>query len=414
MTFPIDLVRESFPALAIEDAGRARVYLDNPAGTQVPQMVVDAIASCLVTSNANLGGFFATSKRADDVVLNAHQAAADFVGARGADEIIIGANMTSLTFQLSRSICRDFAPGDEIVLTRMDHEGDIAPWLEMAEEKELTVRWLPFDQESWQLEPDALEGLLSERTRLVALNYASNLTGSINDIKALTEVAKRAGALVFVDAVQYAPHGLIDVQDLGCDFLACSSYKFFGPHMGLLYGRRELLQELHAYKCRCVSEELPGKFETGTPQIELQAGLTATVDYYAWLGAENGIDGTRREQIAGAFAAAQAYENPLAARLISGLQDLRGITIQGITNPNRMGHRVPTVSFTHERRKPAEISGQLAEQNIFVWDGHNYAPELVRQLGIAEDEGVVRIGIAHYNTDDEIDRTLNALGGITG
>lgn len=412
MIFPIDLVRERFPALAIEDAGKARIYLDNPAGTQVPQMVADAVASCLVQSNANLGGFFASSQRAGEVVQQGHEAAADFVGANGADEIIIGANMTSLTFQLSRSICKDFAPGDEIVLTRMDHEGDIAPWLEMAEEKQLIIRWLRFDPESWQLEPAALEELLSDRTRLVALNYASNLTGSINDLKALTERSKQAGALVYVDAVQFAPHGLIDVQNLGCDFLTCSSYKFFGPHLGLLWGRRELLQDLHAYQCRCVSDELPTKFETGTPQIELQAGLAATVDYFAWLGAEAGEGGGRRAQIAASFAMAQAHETLLVTRLISGLQSIPGVTIHGITNPDRMGHRVPTVAFTCDQRKPAEIAERLADRNIFVWSGHNYAPEIVRQLGIPEDEGVVRIGIAHYNAEAEIDRTLDALEGI--
>lgn len=414
MTFPIDLVRGCFSALAITDAGQARVYLDNPAGTQVPRMVVDRIAACLVECNANLGGFFATSRRADDVVQQGHEAAADFLGAAHADEIIIGANMTSLTFQLSRSICRDFLPGDEIVLTRMDHEGNLAPWLEMAEEKQLQIRWLPFDTGSWQLEPAALEELLSERTRLVALNYASNVTGSINDIKALTKRAKAVGALVYVDAVQLAPHRLIDVQDLGCDFLACSSYKFFGPHLGLLWGRRELLEKLHAYKCRCVDEELPTKFETGTPQIELQAGLAATVDYYAWLGAGTGTRGSRRQQIAAAFAASEAHENALAMRLISGLQDMAGVTIHGITDPHLVAHRVPTVAFTHDRKKPAEIAKRLAGQNIFVWNGHNYAPEIVRQLAIPEDEGVLRIGIAHYNSAAEIDQILEALGTILG
>ena len=410
MTFPIDLVRGHFPSLSVEDAGKERIYFDNPAGTQVPQMVADAVAACLIESNANLGGYFTTSQRADAVVANAHQAAADFLGASGPDEIIIGPNMTSLTFQLSRSICRDFEPGDEIVVTRMDHEGDIAPWLEMAEEKQLTVRWLSFDSESWQLEPAMLEELLNERTRLVALSYASNLAGSINEIKVLAERAKQVGALVYVDAVQFAPHGLIDVQDLGCDFLACSSYKFFGPHLGLLWGRRELLQELHAYQCRCVPDEIPGKFETGTAQIELQAGLTATVDYYASLGTGS----SRREQIATAFALAQSHETLLVTRLISGLQDLPGVTIHGITNPNRMGHRVPTVAFTHDQRKPAEIAERLAAQNIFVWNGHNYAPEVVRQIGLPEDEGVVRIGIAHYNTEVEIDQILGALDNIVG
>ncbi|WP_282607045.1 cysteine desulfurase-like protein [Pelagibius sp. Alg239-R121] len=412
MTFPIERVRSAFPALAITDGGEARIYLDNPAGTQVPQHVVDAISSCLIGSNANLGGYFPTSLAAGSVVDDAHQAMADFLGARSADEIIIGANMTSLTFHLARSICRDFKPGDEILLTRMDHEGNVAPWLTIAEDLGLVVKWLPFDTETWQVEPDALEAALSDRTRLIALNYASNLTGSINDVKALTAMAKAAGALVFIDAVQLAPHRSIDVQDIGCDFLACSSYKFFGPHLGIIWGSTEVLRNLPAYKCRCVGEELMGKFETGTPQIELLAGLTATVDYYAWLGKQIGGDGSRRAQILAAFDAAHAYERPLAGQLIEGLLSIPDVTIHGITNLNRIDHRVPTVSFSYNGHKPAFVSKALSDQNIFIWDGHNYALEVVRQLGIPEDEGIVRIGIAHYNTEDEVDRALECLAAI--
>lgn len=414
MSFPIDRVRDRFPALAITDDARARVYLDNPAGTQVPGSVAEAVASCLIETNANLGGFFPTSVASEEVVVGAHRAMADFLGAGAAEEIVIGANMTTLTFHLSRSICRDFAPGDEIIVTRMDHEGDIAPWLEIAEENGLVVRWLPFDGETWQVEAAALEELLSERTKLLALNYASNLTGSINDVRALVARAKAAGALVYVDAVQFAPHGLVDVQAIGCDFLVCSPYKFFGPHLGVLWGRKDLLQELHAYKCRCVSEALPDKFELGTPQIELLAGLTATVDYFAWLGGEAGATGTRRERIAAAYEASIRYENPLALELISGLSSLPGIAIHGITNPNRIGQRVPTVSFTHASRKPAAIAESLAGRGVFVWSGHNYALEVVRQLGIDEDEGIVRIGIAHYNTEAEIERTLACVAEAIG
>ncbi len=412
MTFPIERVRQAFPALAITDAGSQRAYLDNPAGTQVPQRVADAVADCLIRSNANLGGFFATSRAAGEVVDEAHQAMADFLGAASADEIILGASMTTLTFHLARSICRDFKPGDEILLTRMDHEGNVAPWLTIAEDLGLVVKWLPFDTETWQVEPDALQAALSDRTRLLALNYASNLTGSINDVKALTAMAKAAGALVFIDAVQLAPHRAIDVQDLGCDFLACSSYKFFGPHLGIVWGRAEVLRALPAYKCRCVGDELMGKFETGTPQIELLAGLTATVDYYAWLGGEMGERGSRRAKILSAFDAAHAYERPLASQLIEGLTELSDVTIHGITNLNRIDQRVPTVSFSYNGYKPAFVAKALADQNIFVWNGHNYALEVVRQLGIPEDEGMVRIGIAHYNTAAEIERTLACLADI--
>lgn len=412
MTFPIERVRDAFPALAITDDAGARVYLDNPAGTQVPRQVADAVSDCLIQSNANLGGFFTTSRGAGKVVEDAHQAMADFLGAASAEEIILGANMTTLTFHLARSICRDFKPGDEILLTRMDHEGNVAPWLTIAEDLGLVVKWLPFDTETWQVEPETLAAALSDRTRLLALNYASNLTGSINDVKALTAMAQAAGALVFIDAVQLAPHRAVDVQDIGCDFLACSSYKFFGPHLGIVWGRAEVLQELPAYKCRCVGEALMGKFETGTPQIELLAGLTATVDYYAWLGDQAGASGDRRARVLAAFDAAHAYERPLAGQLLEGLAELPDVTVHGITNLNRIDERVPTVSFSYNGHKPAFVAKSLAEQNIFIWSGHNYALEVVRQLGISEDEGIVRIGIAHYNTEAEIERTLACLAAI--
>ncbi|TIU07840.1 MAG: cysteine desulfurase-like protein, partial [Mesorhizobium sp.] len=255
---------------------------------------------------------------------DAHVAMADFLGAASPQEIIIGANMTTLTYHMSRTLGRTMKPGDEIILTRMDHEGNVSPWLQLAEDVGLVVRWLAFDEQSWQIEEAALAALLTNRTRLVALNYASNLTGSINRAKALTGIAKQAGALVYVDAVQFAPHGLIDVQDLGCDFLICSAYKFFGPHMGILWGRLDVIDALKPYKCRCSSDTLPERFELGTPQIELMAGLTAAVDYFAELGIAAGEGGSRRVRIAKAFERSIAYENPLTQRLIDGLSDISG------------------------------------------------------------------------------------------
>lgn len=408
MSFPINEVRAQFPALALTDEGEARVYLDNPAGTQVPQRVVDAVSHAFVHSNANLGGFFKTTEAAAKVVLDAHKAMADFLGGYE-DEIIIGANMTSLTYHMSRTLGRTLNAGDEIIVTRMDHEGDVSPWLQMAEDFGLVVRWLPFNEETWQIEEEALAGLLNSRTKLLALNYASNLTGSINEVATLTALAKSVGALVYVDAVQFAPHVLVDVKELGCDFLACSSYKFFGPHLGILWGRKELLLELEAYKCRCSTTELPEKFETGTPQIELLAGLAATVDYYDWLGRELGATGSRRAAIVEAFDGAIAYEKELMSRLISGLKALPGVTIHGITNDNRFSDRVPTVSITHDKKTPGEIAKSLSDKNIFVWSGHNYAYEVVRQLGIDEETGVVRIGAAHYNTMEEVEACLEAV-----
>ena len=412
MTFPIEAVRGRFPALSLTDQGRRRIYLDNPAGTQVPRAVADAVSHCLLATNANLGGFFSTTVAAQQIVDDAHQAMADFLGAASPEEVIIGANMTTLTYHMSRTLGRTFRPGDEIVLTRMDHEGNVSPWLQLAEDLGLTVRWLPFDRQSWQVEETALAALLSDRTRLVALNYASNLTGAINRVKALTRMAKEAGALVYVDAVQFAPHGLIDVQDLGCDFLVCSAYKFFGPHMGILWGRREVIDGLKPYKCRCSSDGLPERFELGTPQIELMAGLSAAVGHFESLGAAAGEGGSRRRKIAAAFRGSIAYENPLAQRLIDGLSDIPGLTIHGITDPRRLAERVPTVSFTVEGIAPETIVRQTSAENIFVWSGHNYAWEVVHQLGIPADRGVVRIGIAHYNTAQEIDETLESVHRI--
>ena len=413
MTFPIDFVREKFPALDLRDEGRRRIYLDNPAGTQVPRSVADAVARCLLTTNANLGGFFATSVSAQETVDAAHAAMADFLGAASHEEVVIGANMTTLTYHMSRTIGRSLLKrGDEIIVTRMDHEGNVSPWLQLAEDLGLVVRFLPFDRGSWQVEEAALEALLSDRTRLLALNYASNLTGSINRVKALTACAKQAGALVYVDAVQYAPHGLVDVQDLGCDFLVCSPYKFFGPHMGVLWGRRDLIDTLEPYKCRCSSNALPERFELGTPQIELLAGLEATVGYFEQLGAASGAVGSRREKIAAAFRVSTAYEAPLAARLIQGLSEIEGLTVQGITDPACMADRVPTVSFTVEGISPESIVRPMNEEGIFVWSGHNYAWEVVHQLGIPAEQGVVRIGIAHYNTPGEIEETVESVARI--
>ncbi|KRB31533.1 MULTISPECIES: cysteine desulfurase-like protein [Mesorhizobium] len=407
--FPIEAVRGKFPALSLSDKGRRRIYLDNPAGTQVPQAVADAVSRCLLTTNANLGGYFETTVAAQAVVDEAHQAMADFLGAASPEEIIIGANMTTLTYHMSRTLGRSLKPGDEIILTRMDHEGNVSPWLQLAEDLGLVVRWLPFDEQSWQVEEAALAGLLSDKTRLVALNYASNLTGSINRVRSLTAIAKQAGALVYVDAVQFAPHGLIDVQHLGCDFLICSAYKFFGPHMGILWGRLDVIEGLKPYKCRCSSNGLPERFELGTPQIELMAGLTAAVDHFAGLGAAVGETGSRRQKIAKAFEVSIAYENPLAQRLIDGLSGISGLTIHGITDPKRLGDRVPTVSFTVDGIVPETIVRQMNAENIFLWSGHNYAWEIVHQLGIPAEQGVVRIGIAHYNTAAEIDETLESV-----
>ncbi len=412
LKFPVDEIRALFPALAQSDNGHPRLYLDNPAGTQVPASVAQAVSDYMLTNASNLGGHFAASLRTGEVTLNAHADAAIFLGAKSAREIIIAQSMTTLTFHLSRSICRDFQPGDEIVISRVEHEGNIGPWLEIAKDKGLNIRWVDFDRESWLIEPELLTRVLTDKTRLVCLNYASNMTGSINDIAKLTAIAQDAGALVFVDAVQMAPHHLINVQELGCDFLVCSSYKFFGPHLGILWGKEDILAGLHPYKGRCVSDDLPDRFETGTPQFELLAGLSATVGYFENLGRRASDSDNRRDLISAAYKLSRDYEEPLTNMLIDGISQISGMTIYGITNPNRVHERVPTISLRHDVIKPTEIAKSLADSGIYVWHGHNYAYEPTRFLNIPEDEGVVRIGLAHYNTGEEVARVVQAIEEI--
>ena len=409
MEFPVSQIRARFPSLCILDGDAGRTYFDNPAGTQVPATVVDAIGHYLLHNASNSGGHFRTSVATDHVALRAHEDMALFLGAQSAEEVVIGQSMTALTFHLSRSICHDFAPGDQIVITRMEHEGNVGPWLEIARDKGLEIRWVDFNRDSWQVEPDDLAAQLSARTRLVALNYASNMTGSINDVRALAKIARDAGALVYVDAVQLAPHHLVDVQELGCDFLACSAYKFFGPHLGIVWGKRDILTSLYPYKGRCVSDKSPDRFELGTPQYELLAGLSATIGYFEALGGLCGGMGNRRDLIAKAYETCRAYEEPLTNRLIAGLQSMPGVTLYGITNPNRIGDRVPTVSFRHAKHTPDSIATALGKAGIFVWHGHNYAYEPARALNLPLDEGVLRIGLAHYNTEKEVERALSEI-----
>ena len=406
--YPLDLIRSRFPALH----GSRTAFLDNPAGTLVPDMVSQAVARAMGTASSNLGGRFAASRHSDAVWQAAHEAMADFVNATNWREIVIGPNMTTLAFQMSRVIGKTLSPGDEIIVTRMDHEGDISPWLMMAEEHGLVVRWLPFDTESWRIEPEALAAILSDKTRFMALNYASNMTGSINDVARLAGMAREAGALVWVDAVQLAPHHLPDVQALNCDFLACSSYKFFGPHLGIMWGREAVLRALPPHRVRCQSDDIPDRFCTGTPQTELLAGLSATVDYLAWAGEQTGHSGSRRDLMLGAYEAFNAHEAGLTRRLVAGLAALPGVKVMGITNPNLFAHRVPTISFTHETISTHRFADELAAQDINVWSGHNYAYEPARLLGLDEDEGVVRIGLAHYNTESEVERVLDAVARL--
>jgi len=411
-TLDLQAIRNQFPSLADTDAGVRRIYFDNPAGTQVPLSVVDRMSDCLLRGNANIGGYFPTSGLAAEFVVDARQAMADFVNAPSPDEIIFGQNMTSLTLHVSRSIGKKLSPGDEIIVSQMDHDANIEPWVLLARDRDLEIRWLPFNTETFEFDLNKLDDLLSERTRLVCVAGASNLTGTINDVRAICAKVRDAGAWSYIDAVHSAPHVISDVQEFGCDFLVCSAYKFFGPHQGILWGRREVLEQLDPYKVRPAPEELPWCFETGTQSHEGLAGTGAAVDYFAGIGERLAGAGTRRQQLVVAFEHLFEYEKSLAARLISGLNDIPGIKVQGITAPDSLARRVPTVSFTHSNHKPEAIAEALGKRNIFVWSGHNYGLEPAKALGLLQSGGVVRIGAVHYNSAGEIDEMLNALEEI--
>ncbi|MGE0213729.1 MAG: cysteine desulfurase-like protein [Parvibaculaceae bacterium] len=416
--FPIERIRAAFPALSITDEGRPRVYFDNPAGTQVPQAVIDRTVEALKAKNANLGGFFVTTREATDMVDEAHAAMADFYNAASPEEIVFGQNMTSLTLHMSRCLAKGFRAGDEIVLSRMDHDANVAPWLLVAEDVGMAVKWVDFDPESCEFPEDALDKVLSDRTRLFAIGFASNCTGSINDVKAMAAKARAAGALVYVDAVQYAPHCGIDVQTLGADFLVSSAYKWFGPHQGILWGRREALERTFSYKVRPAGNELPHRFETGTLSHEGMAGSIGAIDYLARIGEDVAQDrhrasysgmSRRGAAIHAAFDVLTEWEHVLCRRLIDGLSEFKGLKIHGVTSANAMHRRVPTVSFSLASHHPADLAKGFANENIFVWSGHNYAVEPVTRMGLMEKGGVLRVGLAHYNTPEEVDALLGTL-----
>ncbi len=420
MRYDAKAIRSKFPALSVRDDAVPRIYFDNPAGTQVPQSVVDKMSECLLESNANLGGYFQTSELASALFDEAHVAMADLLNASGPDEIVFGQNMTTITLYMSRSIGRLMQPGDEIILTRMDHDANVQPWILLARDLDLKIKWLPFDLDSFEFDLSLLDDLLTDKTKLVCVGGASNLIGTINDVKTISSKARNAGAWTYVDAVQSVPHVSTDVQDLGCDFLVCSAYKFFGPHQGILWGRRKALEALEAYKVRPAPDMIPACFETGTLSHEGMAGTTAAVDYLASLGeifASNYHDQNqkyegRRLHLHAAMDCLFDYETDLAGKLIDGLQHLPGVRVQGITAKDAMVRRVPTVSFTVDGVVPASIAEALARKNIFIWSGHYYAVEPAMALGIYDLGGAIRVGPVHYNTKDEVDAILIALEEI--
>jgi cysteine desulfurase family protein (TIGR01976 family) len=402
--------RSQFPALSRTVAGRPAVYFDGPAGSQVPQRVIDAIANYLSKCNANHDGLFATAQESDALIAAAHQACADLIGADDPATISFGPNMTTLTFALSRALGRTWKPGDEVIVSRLDHDANVTPWVLAARDAGATVHYIDIHREDCTLDLDDLRSKLSERTRLVAVGCASNATGTINPVRQICQWAREAGALTFLDAVHYAPHALIDVDGFGCDFLACSAYKFFGPHVGIAWGKRDLLEQLEPYKLRPAPDSLPGRWMTGTQNHEGIAGTLAAVDYLADLGraTTQNVHGPRRDALVDAYEAIGHHERDLTNQLLDGLRSISGITVWGIDDPNRLNERFPTVSITHDRRSPAEIAKWLGDRGVFVWHGNYYALPLTETLGL-EPDGMVRIGLLHYNTRSEVDYLLELL-----
>ncbi len=410
MNFPIDAVRNRFPALSLTDEGRPRVYFDAPGGTQVCADAIDGMRRHLIEGTANAGGAFATSVATDALVRSARQAVADLLNAEP-EEVAFGPNMTSLTLAVSRALARDWQPGDELVVTRLDHDANVAPWLAVAEDRGMVVRWLDFDPATGRLRIETLAGLLSARTKLVAVGGASNALGTIADLQAVVGAVRRySSALVYVDAVQLAPHLALDMKTLGCDLLAFSPYKLFGPHAGVLWGRRELAERLRPYKVRPATTSGMRSFETGTPSFEAQVGVLGMVDYLDWLGdtVSPGLP-TRRNRLAAAFAACELYEAELGDRLLQGLARINSIRLYG---PADMAERVPTFAFTVEGYAPSDVVKHLADRAIYAWAGHFYAIETIAGLGLESTGGLVRVGLCHYNTPEEVDRLLAALAEL--
>jgi cysteine desulfurase family protein (TIGR01976 family) len=426
----LERIRAQFPSLAQTVNGHPAVFFDGPGGTQVPQRVIDAISDYLRRDNANTGGAYATSRRTDAMIAEARTAMADFVHC-AADEIVFGPNMTSLTYMMSRAIGRELGPGDEILVTRLDHDANVSPWLQMAEDRGVTVRWAEIREEDCTLDLGDLASKINSRTKLVAVGYASNAVGTINPVKKIVDLAHAVGALAYVDAVHYGPHGLVDVEELDCDFLVCSTYKFFGPHMGVLFGKREHLERLRPYKVRPLTDASPNRWEWGTLNHECIAGIAACVEYIAEVGREaprsrkrgetRGAPtqmSSRRAAMVAAFEVIHQYERGLMERLIAGLKEIPRLKIYGITDPARFDERCPTlaVRVTDQTadETPLALANKLGERGFFTWDGNYYALNLTERLDVEKSGGFLRIGLVHYNTAEEVDRFLAALREMVG
>lgn len=410
-------VRAHFPSVQSSET----LFLDNPGGTQVTQSVMDAFGEYFLTANANHGGVFPTSERNDEFTHQARIAFADFLNAARPEEIAFGPNMTTLTFLASRALGRWLTEGDEIIVTRLDHDANVAPWVAL-EERGVIIKRVDINADDCTLDMSDFEKHLSNKTRVVAVGLASNAVGSLNPVREIADLAHMAGAFVYADAVAYAPHYPIDVQALNVDFLACSAYKFYGPHLGILYGKYEHLERMLAYKVRPAEDVPPHKFETGTQSFESIHAAAAAVNYLASVGEKFGGEfagnfGTfpgRRLQLKTALRSIQQYEKNLFIRLMKGVRELPNVRIYGVTDYARFDYRAPTIAFNLEGQHPRDVAAKLGKQNINVWDGNYYALSLMERLDLEATGGAVRVGLAHYNTADEIDRLLNALREIAG
>ena len=414
MTLDLTAIRSQFPGL-----NRPAIFFDNPGGTQIAKPSLDRINRYLIECNANHEGAFATSIASDAVLDEAHRAMADFYNAASPEEIVFGNNMTTLTLHISRSISREWKEGDEIVVTRLDHDANVTPWVLAAQDRGVKVNWVDFDVEDGTLKLDDLQRVLERKPRLLAVGYASNALGTINPVEKIIKMAHDAGTMVYIDAVQYAPHGPIDVQKLDCDFLISSAYKFFGTHSGILYGKHDLLEKLFAYKVRPATNMLPGKFETGTQNHEGIAGVLGAIEYFEWVGkefggehakglAENNYQG-RRLELKKAMNAIHAYELELGNALLAALESIPGLQLYGLTDTNRMEERVATFSFRLKDLHPRVVAEKLAQEGIYVWDGNYYAINVTERLGLEDNGGMVRVGAAHYNTLEEVERLRAVL-----
>ncbi len=423
MNDPISQIRAHFPALTVTDNGRPRLYFDTPAGSQVPKMVVERMADYMLSGASNVFGGFASSKKSTEIMIDAHQAIADLFNAQSPEEIILGPNMTALTFMISRFLGHILPDGGDILVTHMDHDANISPWIMMAEEKGLKVNWLGFNRDTYDFDLEALEAALTPETRFVALPSASNITGTICKAVEMTRLIKERlpEAIVYLDTVQHVPHAPLDVQDLGgADFASCSIYKFFGPHQGAIWGKRALLERLTAFDERYSKAPLPKRFELGSQNYEAMAGVSAACDYLAWIGREFAPENDnqyahmtgRRRDLHKAMAWIQAYERDLSTHLVTGLAALPGIHIVGVSDPAHMDRRLPTVTFTADcALSSADLVRALNDENVFCWHIQHYARDLMTYLGLFE-QGGVRVGLAHYHTKDEIDHFLKVLKKI--